>query len=462
MLPTVPERKLIAAVAGCAVLFVALLMLGPGRARPVLSARLYGGATAEGARQTSFRIVLVRRDGGYEEKLGGRALYVHLTKPNGQRTVWEGTTAREGTAEVTVTWEVDSPGPVQVHVKDTEGQVLAEGELPERPAAWGPSEALRSELRGHVTGELAIRAAVLRGLLAAPFPEEVVIEVRHDGVPVEKALVKVSSVGAAIASHDKENAGPPNAAASVTSMTDHLGRARLRAQPVSHDAELEVEASLGEASGAFVARLPVTPGAMWLEPANRDALVRTIVSPVPREVAYVSIATRQARLFGATVPLRQDGRGHAVGSLDLNPVLPSLRAESPVYVTVASSLGFDGAGTVGWPLVPAEDAFEASSYAFRDVLLLDGMPERVVADRERRRKMAWLSAFVLAAAASIEAWLLVRAARGAGSAVLAEDAEDARKIAPARNGIHRLTIAVLVTIFAFAAVGALVLWQALS
>lgn len=462
MLPPVPDRKLIAAVAGCAVLFVALMMLGPGRERPVLSARFFGGAMAEGARQTSFRLVLVRREGGSDEKVGGRALHVALTRADGEQALWEGKTGRDGTAEVTVTWEGASPGPVHVHVKDTEGQTLAEGELPARPPSWGPSEPSRSELRGHVKGELAIRAAALRGALAAPFPEEIVIEVRHEGVPVEKAHVKVSSVGAVIASHGSEEAGASRAPGSVTLKTGRLGRARIRVQPMSHDAELAIEASLGELSGSFEARLPVVPGAMWLEPASLDAQARTIYSPVSRKEAYVSVATPHARLFGATVPLREDGRGHAIGSFDLGPVLPSLRAESPVYVTIASGLGFDGAGTIGWPLIPDDDAFEASSYAFRDVLLLDGMPERIAAERERRRRAAWFSALVLALAAAIEAWLLVRASRGASLATAALGEESSLKIAPARFGAHRLAIAIVITVIAFAAVGALVLWQALS
>lgn len=452
MLGAVRERKLIAAVAGCAVLFVALLMLGPGRERPVLASRIFGGAMSEGARQTSFRLVLVLREGGFEEKVGGRELHLLLTRVDGSQATWEGVTARDGTAEVTVTWEEASSGPIHLHVKDTEGQVLLEGDLPERPASWAPSEPRDAELRGHETGELGIRAALSRGVSAAPFPEEVVVEVRHDGIPVEKAHVKVSASGAVLHAGEGDEGESPGVR-HVTIRTDHLGQARLRLQPMSHDTELAVEASLDELSGAFAARLPVVPGAIWLEPPSIDATALTLVSPVPRDVAYVSVATPRARLFGATVPLEEDGRGYAVGSLDLRPALATIRAESSVHLTVASSLGFDGAGTIAWPLSPAGDPFAAKSMTIRDVLLLDGMPERLAAEKERRRKSAWLAALVLTLAASIETWLLVRAARGPSLAMAAEGVEDSLKLPPAHFGSYRLLVAIVLTALAFAAVG---------
>lgn len=199
------------------------------------------------------------------------------------------------------------------------------------------------------------------------------------------------------------------------------------------------------------------PGAIWLEPAAPEATSRRLVSPVPREVAYVSVATPRARIFGAAVPLTPTEDGYAAGSLDLSALPPALGDEGPVVVTVASSLRFDGAATVGWPLSPPPDPFAGVWQPIADAVLLDGMPRAEAADRERRKHAAWSSLAVLALATFAEAFLLVRAAR-MGKMAAASDGMTAGITLASRDGSLRLLLAIALALLTFAGVGIVAIW----
>lgn len=433
---------------------VAALMLGPGRTRPIVAAQLWGGPIARDARPSSYRAVIVERHGGLE-RLVAKSVALEATASNGARGSWEGASGEYGTADIGLAWDRPPVGAIEARLRDADGQVLAEGSLPEHPEGWATGSSTPALVRGHARGEIAIRVAALRGVLAAPFREEMVTELRQSGMPVANARVAISTAGAVL---DRGEA----AGSALTLTTDARGRAHFGLAPNSHDVELVIEATSREASGRFEARLPVLLGAMWLEPAAADARLRTIVSPVPREVAYFSVATREARLFGATVALHPDGRGFARGQVDLGAISPALREEPLAHATLASSFAGQGAGTVGWPLSAFDDPFTAASRAFRDVPLLDGIPPAQALERDRRRRAAWVSGLVLLVAALVEGVLLSRAARAgklSRAQASAEGADEALfDVAPV-HGALGLYIALVLTLLAFAAVGIIVILQ---
>lgn len=445
------ERRLIALVASLALLAVAFVMLGPGRARPIQAARLYGGPLPEGASETSFRVVVVEESGGFRAKVAGARL---RAMAEAAQAPWEGATGPDGTAEVRLAWEQAPTGPVVVRVTDEAGEVLAEGELPRRPEKWGEGKDFRADLPGKATGEVVVRAAAQRGVLAAPFADTIVVEARHGGLPAANARLTITAHGARLVGASGEDA------ASLAVKTDARGRASFEVAPLSHAPELRIEAVSGEAEGRLDATLPVLPGAMWLEPGDETATTRRILSPVVRQVAYLAIATPRTRLFGAAVPLAPDGKGQAEGVLDLEPLLPALRNEPGAVLTLASSEDFEGAGTVAWPLWADADPFGSVVRPIKDVLLLDGLPEARAKEGERRKRAAAWAGGALVVAAVAEVWLLYRAARRGRSSALDESDAELALVNPSRGGGLTLVVAIAVTLLALAAVGVVVLLRA--
>ena len=440
-----PERRLIALVASLALLVVAFVMLGPGKARPVQAVRLYGGPLPEGAREASFRLVAIEEDCGFRAKVAGAKLRVVAEGEGTAR--WEGATGPDGTAEVRLGWEQAPTGPVRLRVTNEEGKFLAAGELPRQVEGWGEGEGRPAELSGNRTGEIALRVAVVRGLLAAPFLERVLIDASLRGAPAAQARLRVAATGARLGQAGEE----------ASLVTDAMGRAVLEVAPLSHAPELFVEAKLGEAEGRFEAVLPVLPGAMWLEPAEAGVAKRKIVSPVERKVAYVAVATPRVRLFGAAVPLVPDGRGLAEGVLDLGPVLPLLREEPHAVLMLASSEDFEGAGTAAWPLWTEADPFALVVRPIGDVLLLDGLPEARAMEAKRRRRAALWAGAALGVATVLESLLLVRAARrGRLARANGIEADLVRGAGPT------LALAIAATLLALAAVGFVVLLRAVG
>jgi len=140
----------------------------------------------------------------------------------------------------------------------------------------------------------------------------------------------------------------------------------------------------------------VQPGALWLGARRPNAQV---VSPVPRDRAYVSALGQGGRVFGQVVPLTRNDSGMYEGSLDITEPA-RLGAEA---VTVAGDIQEQGAGTVTWPL----SAMGAAVRPPRVELLLDGVPFAERREQARARTARLASVAVAVVAAIFEAVLLV-------------------------------------------------------
>jgi len=226
-----------------------------------------------------------------------------------------------------------------------------------------------------------------------------------------------------------------------------------------------VEAHAGEKTARWEGTLPVIPGATWLGPPAASGTARTLVSPSRRDRVYVSFWTEEGRIEGAVVPLAEDPRGFFAGEMT-PPDAPGARL---LYVTVAGDPLEQGAGTITWPLRPAEGAVDPHPLAPLvhgvPAPLLDGLPAAL--DREKQR--AWATRrsglILLGVAALAEVLLLLlqgRASQRKLDAHLAQaseslpeaDRERLRKAGKEHPALHAV-VAVSLVALAFAMVAAL-------
>ncbi|WP_437606138.1 hypothetical protein WMF20_34685 [Sorangium sp. So ce834] len=390
----------------------ALVFLGPGAQRMATGVRVWGAPIA-GSEALALRIEGVRRLHGADDPAALPEIEVSATSAGAPLAGWSGSTGKDGIGEALLRAGGGLKAPVVVRILRG-GDALLEQEVPLSPplptadASALPGAADASPLPGAAQGELRLRVTVARGAMAAPFPEPVRVTVEtEDGAPVPGARVEASAVGADLGG---QGSGP----AQITA--DARGAAELTIRPLAHTVELTLRAArpgsappgARGAGGAWEGRLPVIPGAIWLDPAGlageRPEL--RLTSPAPKPHAYVSIGGAHGRLLGAVVPLAADGGGFFSGTLALPDGQPPGAAG---WAVVASDPYERGAGTVAWPLSPA-----ASPVAPRRVALLaDGVPAAEARERARASRARRAGLLVLGAAGVAEMLLLALRARTA-------------------------------------------------
>ncbi|WP_437630978.1 hypothetical protein [Sorangium sp. So ce854] len=443
----------------------AVVLLGPGSQRMTTGVRVWGAPVA-GSEALALRIEGVRRLYGAEDPAAIPQIEVSAASAGAPLERWTGSIDADGIGEALLRAPDGLKEPLVVRIA-RDGEALLEERVPLAPSSPAdtsalpgaahasalpgaatasalpgaatasalPGAATASALPGAAQGELRIRVTAPRGAMAAPFPERVRVAVEtEDGTPVTGARVEASAVGADL---EGQGDGPVLVAA------DARGTAELAVQPLSHTVELTVRATrpgkiagAPGADGSWEGRLPVIPGAIWLDPGGlageRPAL--RLVSPTPRPRAYVSIGGARGRLRGAVVPLAPDGAGFFSGSLALpggpagrsadgagsfsgSPALPDGPAGLPDdpaggaagWAVVASDPYEQGAGTVAWPL--AATAGPASPR--RVALLADGLPAAEARERARAAQARRAGLAVLGATAAAEMLLLALRSRTA-------------------------------------------------
>ncbi|WP_437808436.1 hypothetical protein [Sorangium sp. So ce1078] len=390
----------------------ALVILGPGAQRMATGVRVWGAPVA-GSETLALRFEGVRRLHGADDPATLEAIEVSATSAGSPLERWSGATGKDGIGEALLRARGGLKEPLVVRIA-RDGDMILEQELPllpELPAAETsalPGAAHTGALPGTANGELRLRVTAARGAMAAPFPEPVRVAVEtEDGAPVPGARVEASAVGADL---EGQGSGPAQIAA------DARGVAALTIKPLAHAVELTLRTTRPQpgppgsrgASGTWEGRLPVIPGAIWLDPAGL-AGGRTelrLTSPAPKPRAYVSIGGAHGRLLGAVVPLAADGAGFFSGTLAL-PDGPSPDAAG--WAVVASDPYEQGAGTVAWPLSTA-----AGPAAPRRVALLaDGVPAAEARERARASRARRAGLVVLGAAGVAQMMLLALRSRTA-------------------------------------------------
>ncbi|WP_437323946.1 hypothetical protein [Sorangium sp. So ce381] len=390
----------------------ALAILGPGSPRMATGVRVWGTPVA-GSEALALRIEGVRRLHGADDPAAIPQIEVSATSAGAPLERWTGSLDKDGIGEALLRAPAGLQEPVTARI--ALGSVtLLERQLPllpPLPAAETsplPGAANATALPGAAHGELRLQVTAARGALAAPFPERVRVAIEaQDGTPAAGARLEVSTVGAELVEH---GSGP----AQITA--DARGAAELTLKPLAHTVELTLRAThpgsappgTRSASGTWEGKLPVIPGAVWLDPGGLDGErpELRLISPAPRPRAYVSIGGARGRALGAIVPLAADGAGFFSGKV----TLPDRPAPGEAdWAVVASDPYEQGAGTVAWPIASAA----ASASPRRVELLADGMPAAEARERARASHARRAGLLVLAASAVVQVLLLALRSRTA-------------------------------------------------
>lgn len=417
-------RTAIVVIPTVAVAVTALVLLGPGALRPAVGARLRGVPIA-GGRAVALRLEAVKSLYDVDEVTALDGIHVDAIAAGARIGAWSGDADKDGIAEVRLESSAPIEGPLGV-VVTRRGVVLAKGTIPLRPA--DPIAARRGFVPGTAQGALGIQVEAVRGALAAPFPETLAFTVTEilGGVPVQADL-EIAAGGAELSIPGSAAIGGAEPAPFRLTTNDR-GVARVVVKPLAHDVNLTITAKTLEKTGRWDGLLPVVPGAAWIDPAGGTGPL-TIVSPAPHAFAYLSFWSEEGRVAGASLPLVKDADGFYRAR-----VTPQLPAGARIlYVSVAGDPLERGAGTVAWPLRPAEAAVAPQSIE----LLLDGLP----AARDLEASRAWSARraglAVIAAAALAEILLLLSRSRASQQKLEAHFLEGEPLGSPERPGLLR-------------------------
>jgi hypothetical protein len=298
-----------------------------------------------------------------------------------------------------------------------DGKELARGKISLEREPWVRVARRRGGWVVGEAGELEVRVAPLRGVLAVPFEEPVLVEVTRGGAPATNLELRASATGARVTP--------------ATVVTDARGRATLRIAPEEHVVSLSVETGAAGSAGRATFGLAVVPGALR---ARREGSELVIESPVPREVAYFALVTERERLLGGRAVLRANARGESSARVPL----PALPAE-PVYAVVSSERDLRSPASVGWPLAAGASGEPAQTFDAVEALLLDGRPRAMLREAQRRSRVRWVVAAFSAAALTIELLLLIAFTKRSDRSLDAHlegagmDAQEALRLAPKRS-----------------------------
>lgn len=441
-------RTAIVVIPTVAVAVTALVLLGPGALRPAVGVRLRGVPWA-GGQIVTFRLEAVKSLYDVDEVTALGGIHVDAVVGGARLGTWSGDADTDGIAEVRLESPTPIEGPLGV-VVTRNGVLLGKGTIPLRPAE--PIATRRGILAGTAQGALAIQVEAVRGALAAPFPETLAFTVTEllGGAPVQADL-ELAVLGG-------ELYAPGSAASEALPYrltTNDRGAARVVIKPLSHDVNLTITAKTLEKTGSWDGMLPVVPGAAWINPAGGLGPL-TVVSPAPHAFAYLSFWSEAGRVAGASLPLSKDADGFYRARL--TPPLPT--SARILYVSVAGDPLEMGAGTVAWPLRPAEAAVATRPFE----LLLDGVPTARDLEKSRAWSARRTGLAVIAAAALAEILLLLYQSRASQRKLevhfLAGEAENSPErpalLRAAREHIVlRALVAVAMIALAFAIVGAL-------
>jgi hypothetical protein len=408
-----PSRGLLFVLPTLTVGVVGFALFAAGGERTVRAARLYGGPTS--AKAHSFRLELIESARGVEAALGAGSAGVALRTAAGDESVWHGAVGPDGIAEVSLP-PLPSAAAFEARVMQGDRE-LARGRISLDERTW----CARANHRGGWLGDrraapLQVLVAPARGVLAVPFPDELLIDVRH-GPEHVSAELSLQAEGGSVAPEHLRTSGSEPTRVTITPR-EHV--VTLRAQVVAAGYP-GVDASFS---------LPVVPGALDARIEHGKLLLS---SPVPRDRAYFALVSEHARVAGGSVALIDDERGVWSAVVPL----PPLPAEA-LWAVVSSTPDLSSPARVGWPLLLTNDA-PAMTYDVPERLLLDGLPPALRREARRQKRVKLVSVFFCGVSLSLS--LLLLAARARRAEFLLDqhlrdrglESDQARSIAPLRR-----------------------------
>jgi len=357
------ERAILFGLPALAGVAVAFAVAGPGARRPVEFARVRGVVVA-GASRVALRVEALRR---YEELEAPAAGPVELECASEERVVVvKGEARSDGFVELAFTLERPLASTARLTIRRN-GKVLARGEVRGR-AALEEIDARRCETFGEAA---EFEVCVPRGLAVPELPEQVTVTRRKRAEDASTANVTLEAAGAEVAKLHAPGS-PLCSGGTCTESWAFSVTARAPAVP------LDLEARVGGAVVAHHGDLPIQSGGLWLDPSWRSRGAILIRSSTPRTVAYASLVSREGRVWGGLIPLRERPNGGAEGALSIEEV-PSLDA-GPMTLVLASDPQEPAGRAVSWPLGPGRRV-DAPPLA----TLLDGTSEAVAREESRMR-----------------------------------------------------------------------------
>jgi hypothetical protein len=432
------------AIPSVAMTVVGFALFGPGAAQPFDGARLRGGPTL-GQSHLSLRAAVLQRFRGIDSTRNLGDIVIRAREGDQPEAIARCQTNGDGVCDVTLDFAEPIGGPLHAVVATGQGTILADGALLGNAESWGSAPGHPARLTGQTRGDFAIDVDARRGVFAAPFRDELVVTVRDGNQRVRGAKVTFRTDAADV----PEVPASDNPEVTLTLEASDRGEAIFRVTPRMHTVEVDIEATALGRSAAWHGLLPVIPGAIWLDPESVANGALRLLTPVPRDAAYVTLATPTARLWSAVVPLMtNDTRGFSTGAVPWPKLarVPDAVEPPPMWLTISSDPLQTSAGTVGWPVgrigwlikntPPREERH------FRDQLLLDGMPAAEQRDQRRRNGARALASIALGAAAILEGVLLAHSSQARGF----------------RAWAWTVT-AIATVVLAFAAIGVVVMWK---
>jgi len=423
--------------------FVAVVILGPGNAKPVLGARVYVAPNEDG-RVLSARIATVWRLGQTESPAPDVELDVTL----GERR-FPLMTGDDGIVEAR--FEGSTPGSSGMTAR-AGGAVVAAGKLEiddDVTARW--NEPPIPERDGAI-----FDLRPVRGQLTPPFTEQLAVESLVPG-PGFDAHVVIELTGASPARLEGD-IGWTHDAWLVDVVPEAL-RVDFDAKAVGNDGR----------ESRITGSLSTVPGAMWLDPSSPPNRL-DFVAPAPRKVAYVSFWTERGRVGGGKVRFREDAAGFHRGTI----ARPALDGDGTLDVVVAGDADELGPATVMWPVVAGASGsrvpWRRGDLAPRLARAIDGVPQAIVAEQARVTRLRSLAIAVAVVVGLLEIALLVWKGRRAQHDLNAhfiaqadvatgvEDSDAIRHVATsaAKSGNRMATVLGVLIAFAFGIIAAFV------
>jgi hypothetical protein len=334
----------------------------------------------------SLRIETVERGSPFQRHVEIDGLV--LEGPDGT-ALWNGSSGPYGVAEVELPTAL--PSGSRVELQSRGGRVLAEGVI-EAPVA-APPEVKEVPLVGVQEGTLGVQAELPAGALVPSLRGSLLVTVTVGKEPIERATLTLhgSSVEPAEAKLDYK--GP---------------RTPIDLVVIAPPAVVEIEASEARGTGKLRVEIPTEMGAIGVTSSGGSL---ELVSPSPRDVAFVSFFDDKGRTGGAAIPLQATPDGFFRGSAQAG--------RDFVAVTVASDPHESSASTMTWP----GPSHTGVASAPKLVQAIDGMPIVLRAEKQRVGRVRTITTVALSLAAALQVALLIGTRRAARAQAARIDAE---------------------------------------
>lgn len=434
---------------------VLTLMLGMriGAGEAVHSAAIFAAPPTQG--RVALQILTYYEERSVRETVAMKGLTLVATSNGGKKEArWRGDSNEDGIAEANLVFDHD-PVTTDGDLKDIdvelrvdgEKEPLAAGRITFTTTAWGRSD--------------SYRAAIRPTKRVGPIPIDVLV-LGERLIPGFRSTVWIHAPGAHEIVIDPE---PGLDVVSTHNMVcDANGWAQFVVTARAHVVGFGVKTKTEAGESEWYGPLPVAPGAFFagmpdVVPEGKPTEV-VLVAPNPRKVVYAEVDDANGRVWAAALPVTLDpGDSIPRAKLTIPPLAKGLHwlvvsgeprgAEKLAGAAVATPF------KVGKAIAMCTDGpwlAERPAEGFPRTLALDGMAVRGATNAKRRRIGLLIGFVSLAAAAILDAILMIAMAREARAITLLADLSENEepKILTAKPPGGSILVGVLVAILGFA------------